>query len=59
MKGPDDIKMTKKKSSQMVTVKDYLFSSSDATASEDTIANSVGSGYCAVVKEDFPGEVMF
>lgn len=31
----------------------------DATASEDTVANSADVGHCAVVREDFPGEVMF
>ena len=31
----------------------------DATALEDTVANSAGVGHCAVVREDFPEKVIF
>lgn len=31
----------------------------DATALEDTIANSAGVGHYAIVREDFPGKVIF
>lgn len=31
----------------------------DATALEDTIANAAGVGHCAMVREDFPGKVIF